>query len=118
MIYVKRVYDAASSDDGLRVLVDRLWPRGVSKERAQLDRWAKELAPSNELRKWFAHDPDKWAEFKKRYALELKEQREDMERLAKESKSKKFTLLYGARDEVHNEAVALKEFLEKVVGST
>lgn len=114
-IGMKRIYEPASDDDGFRILVDRLWPRGVSKERAKIDAWLKDVAPSNELRKWFGHDPDKWDEFKKRYREELaggaagalKELR------GMAAKHRKTTLLFGARDEERNEARVLLEMLRK-----
>ena len=100
----------------MRILVDRLWPRGIKKEDLKLDAWAKELAPSTELRKWFGHDPAKWAEFKKRYLAELKRANatEAMrELLAKKPRAKTVTLLYGAKDTEHNEAVVLRDYLER-----
>lgn len=113
-IQIKRVYEKPSKTDGYRVLVDRLWPRGVSKEKAHLDLWLKEIAPSTELRKWFGHIPSKWEEFEKRYTKELQENQELIQQLKDlEKKYKQVTLLYGARDTEHNEAVLLKEFLEK-----
>lgn len=110
MIRLKRVFEAASDDDGFRLLVDRLWPRGVSKEKARVDLWLKDVAPSNELRKWFGHDPEKWDEFCKKYAAELEHNPEavaELKRLVKEHK--KVTFLYGAKDEEHNQAVFLKK---------
>jgi uncharacterized protein YeaO (DUF488 family) len=112
MIQVKRVYERRSRRDGLRVLVDRLWPRGVSKERAAVGIWLKELAPSTELRKWFAHDPAKWKQFQARYRKELREKREALKLLRQKSNECTVTLLYGARDEEHNEAMVLKKVLE------
>jgi len=112
MVRLKRVYDEPEPEDGLRVLVDRLWPRGLSREQAQLDRWEKELAPSDELRRWFAHDPEKWPEFRRRFRQELQDQRPLLLQLAQEAASGKLTLLYAAKDEQHNNAVALKEMLE------
>lgn len=112
-ITTKRIYEDASEDDGYRVLVDRIWPRGVSKDEAKLDEWMKEIAPSTELRKWFDHDPDKFDGFKKRYKKELEDHEDKLEELAEKSTDKKVTLLYGAKDEEHNQAVALKELLEK-----
>ena len=111
-IQLKRAYVEASPADGTRVLVDRLWPRGVSKERARLDLWLKTIAPSTELRKWFNHDPARWSEFRKRYEKELKENPEDVGRLVDLAKAGRVTLIYGAKDEAHNEAVVLKEHLE------
>jgi uncharacterized protein YeaO (DUF488 family) len=110
---IKRVYAEPSPDDGKRILVDRLWPRGLTKEKAKVDLWLKEVAPSNELRKWFAHDPKKWPEFKRRYAVELKAQSEPLALLRQETSHGTTTLLYGAKDEEHNEAVALLELLKR-----
>lgn len=113
MIKLKRVYEAPSPEDGLRVLVDRLWPRGLTKERAAVDVWAKDLAPSTELRKWFGHDPGKWSEFQTRYRKELHEKKDALHELEQQAKGKAVTLVYGARDEQHNEAVVLKKILER-----
>ncbi|MCL2037785.1 DUF488 domain-containing protein [Candidatus Saccharibacteria bacterium] len=113
-VNIKRIYTPASGEDGFRVLVDRLWPRGVSKEEAKLDLWLKEIAPSNELREWFGHDPAKWAEFEKRYIIELNENPETVDQLREIlKKNKRVTLLYGARDETHNEAVVLQKYIHK-----
>ncbi len=108
---LKRVYEPSDKNDGTRILIDRLWPRGMTKAKADVDIWLKELAPSAGLRKWFGHDPDKWAEFKKRYRAELEENDEQLARLREEIKKGPVTLLYGAKDEEHNDAVALVEFL-------
>jgi uncharacterized protein YeaO (DUF488 family) len=108
---VKRVYEPSDKNDGTRVLVDRLWPRGMTKAKADVDIWLKEVAPSAELRKWFGHDPDKWTEFKKRYRVELEVNDEQVARLREEIKKGPVTLLYGAKDEEHNDAVVLVEFL-------
>ena len=116
MIRVKRVYEEPSRADGFRVLVDRLWPRGVSKERAALDVWLKDAAPSAELRKWFDHDPAKWKEFQARYRKELAGRTEAVELLRHKAREQTVTLLYGARDEQHNEALVLKEVLEGRTG--
>lgn len=114
MIQLKRVYELYSKEDGYRVLVDRLWPRGISKEKAHLDLWLKEIAPSTELRKWFGHDPEKWKEFEKRYKKELDDKTDFVKRLKDlEKKHRKVTFLYGARDTEHNEALVLVDFLEK-----
>jgi uncharacterized protein YeaO (DUF488 family) len=110
-IKLKRAYDPPAPDDGLRVLVDRLWPRGVSKNSARIDRWLKEIAPSAALRKWFGHDPEKWNKFQTRYFRELRERREAVEELVEHVRRGTVTLVYGAKDEEHNDAVALKEFL-------
>lgn len=110
MVKLKRIYDAAESGDGFRILVDRVWPRGISKERAKIDVWLKEVAPSGALRKWFAHDPKKWGEFQKRYVAELKDDGEALRVLRSYVHEHKIvTLLFGAKDEVHNQAVVLKE---------
>ncbi|MBC9246323.1 DUF488 domain-containing protein [Paracoccus sp. 11-3] len=108
---LKRAYEAASPDDGLRILVDRLWPRGVSKEKADLDDWMKDIAPSTALRKWFNHDPAKWAEFRQRYKTELAQHPEQMAKLRELAQKQKVTLIFGARDTEHNEAVVLKDVL-------
>ena len=110
---IKRVYAEPSQEDGKRILVDRLWPRGLTKEKAKVDLWLKDIAPSNELRKWFAHDPKKWPEFEHRYIEELKTLSEPLALLRQETRHGKVTLLYGARDEEHNEAVVLLELLRK-----
>ncbi len=112
-IKIKRAYEPASPGDGTRILVDRLWPRGLSKEKLKLDAWMKELAPSTELRKWFHHDVGNWAEFERRYFKELGQQPEKVDELRKQAKRHTVTLVYGARDETHNDAVALKKYLEK-----
>lgn len=111
-IRLKRAYDAAADADGYRILVDRIWPRGVSKEKLRLDDWPKELAPSTELRKWIHHDPKKWEEFKKRYFEELEDQKEALEALEKTCREKTVTLIFAARDTERNNAAALKDFLE------
>ena len=108
-IKLKRVYEQPDTKDGERVLVDRLWPRGLTKEKARVDLWLKEIAPSTELRRWFGHDPAKWTEFKRRYRAELKGNKEQVARLKDEMEKGPVTLLYGARDEEHNEAVVLLE---------
>lgn len=109
---VKRVYLPPEKTDGIRILVDRLWPRGLTKEKAAVDVWLKDIAPSTELRKWFAHDPAKWKEFKKRYHSELKNNKEQVAVLKEQLKRGPVTLLYGARDEEHNEAIVLKEWMK------
>jgi len=111
MIKLKRVYESPSLQDGLRVLVDRLWPRGLTKERAAVDLWVKDVAPSTELRKWFAHDPAKWKQFQIRYRKELHEKKDALQELKQKCKGHTITLVYGARDEEHNEAVVLKKIL-------
>lgn len=111
-IAIKRVYELPQSSDGTRVLIDRLWPRGLTKEKAKVDLWLKDIAPTTELRKWFGHDPTKWEEFKKRYHQELEENIELVSKLKDLMKSDRVTLVYGAKDEKHNDAVVLKEYLE------
>jgi uncharacterized protein YeaO (DUF488 family) len=108
---IKRVYEEPGREDGKRILVDRLWPRGLTKERARVDLWLKDVAPSTELRKWFAHDPAKWVEFRSRYLEELKGNEEQLSRLRQEAEKGAVTLLYGAKDEEHNEAVILQRLL-------
>lgn len=110
---IKRIYETAENSDGYRVLVDRLWPRGVSKERAALDEWAKDIAPSTELRKWFGHDPAKFSEFSKRYIEEIKQNPNAPGILENWRAHKMVTLLYGARSEADNEAVVLLDYLNK-----
>jgi uncharacterized protein YeaO (DUF488 family) len=108
---IKRVYEKPGKEDGQRILVDRLWPRGLTKEKAAIDLWLKEIAPSTELRKWFGHDPDKWNEFQKRYHQELKENKEQVQILNEQLEKGTATLVYGARDELHNEALVLMVWL-------
>ena len=112
MIQLKRVYEKSSRTDGLRILVDRLWPRGLSKKRAAVKLWLKDVAPSTELRKWFGHDPAKWKQFQARYRKELREKKEALKLLKQKSEEHNVTLVYGARDEEHNEAQVLKRVLE------
>jgi uncharacterized protein YeaO (DUF488 family) len=112
MIQLKRVYEKPSRKDGVRILVDRLWPRGLTKERAAVKLWMKEVAPSTDLRKWFDHDPAKWGQFQVRYRKELREQKDALKLLKQKSKERTVTLVYGSRDEEHNEAVILKMMLE------
>ena len=112
---LKRVYEAPHKDDGTRILVDRLWPRGLTKEKAKVDLWLKEIAPSTELRKWFAHDPKKWRSFRERYQTELKHHPDQVKLLKTKASEGTVTLIYGARDQEHNEALVLKEFLEGTV---
>jgi uncharacterized protein YeaO (DUF488 family) len=113
MIQVKRVYDPATHDDGTRFLVDRLWPRGVKKESLQIEQWLKEAAPSDALRHWFAHDPEKWNEFRRRYFAELDGRADAWRPIAEAARRGNVTLLYSARDTTHNNAAALKEYVEK-----
>ena len=113
MINLKRAYEPAAKTDGERILVERLWPRGVSKDRAKIDLWLKDVAPSTDLRKWFGHDPEKWQEFRRRYDAELKEKADVIKMLKQKAKKGRLTFVYAARDEEHNGALALKEILEK-----
>ncbi|WP_163514253.1 DUF488 domain-containing protein [Gelidibacter japonicus] len=113
-IQIKRVYDASSKSDGYRVLVDRIWPRGISKEEANLDEWNKDLAPSTELRKWFDHDPEKFDDFSNKYKKELKDRADVLKQLFQRARDQKVTLLYGAKDTEHNQAVVLKKVLENM----
>ncbi len=110
-IKIKRAYEQPDKEDGLRILIDRLWPRGVSKEEAKADLWLKEIAPSTELRKWFGHDPAKWTEFQKRYSKELDANLELVNTIKGFAKKGTVTLVYGAKDEDHNDAIVLREYL-------
>ncbi|MGE5524229.1 MAG: DUF488 domain-containing protein [Rhodospirillaceae bacterium] len=112
-VRVKRAYEPASAQDGLRVLVDRVWPRGMTKEKLHAHLWLKDIAPSTPLRKWFGHDPEKWPEFKKRYFRELDEHADAISELHRAAARQPVTLLFAARDEEHNNAVALAEYLRK-----
>jgi uncharacterized protein YeaO (DUF488 family) len=112
-IKIKRVYEHPEKDDGLRILVDRLWPRGLTKKKASVDLWLKDIAPSTELRKWFAHDPDKWKRFRARYQTEIRNNHELIKVLKQKASEGTITLIYGARDQKHNEALVLKQFLEE-----
>ena len=109
-IKIKRVYESVAKSDGTRILVDRLWPRGLSKEKAKIDYWAKDIAPSNELRKWYQHDPEKWGEFKKRYFIELNSNKAAMEQLLSQI-SNNTTFVYSSKETKLNNAHALKEYL-------
>lgn len=111
MIKIKRVYEQPSRDDGRRILIDRLWPRGIKKEDARIDEWLKEVAPSNELRKWFDHDPDKWGEFKKRFFTELKGRQDMVDGILSSARKGTVTLLFASKEERFNNAVALKEYI-------
>ena len=113
MIDSKRAYEAASEKDGVRILVERLWPRGLTRAKAALDLWIKDVAPSPELRKWFGHDPARWKRFKQRYWKELKDKKDDVALLRRKSREGKVTFIYAAHDEEHNGALALKEFIER-----
>src|ERR1041384_6844842 len=113
MLNTKRVYEGAKTSDGVRFLVDRLWPRGIKKEKLKMKAWLKEVAPSPELRKWFAHDPDKWSKFQKRYRSELKSNTAAWQPILEAAEHGDVTLLYSAHDTEHNSALLLKTFLEK-----
>jgi uncharacterized protein YeaO (DUF488 family) len=110
-VKLKRAYEQAEAEDGMRILVDRLWPRGVKKEDAAIDQWMKDLAPSTELRKWFGHDPARWEEFRKRYAAEVNGHPEQLQQLRALARKGTVTLVYSARDEEHNDAVALRDLI-------
>lgn len=113
-IHIKRIYAPPSQEDGYRVLVDRLWPRGVSKEKAKADLWLKEIAPTNDLRHWFNHEEEKWPEFQKRYRDELRANPEAVREFKDKTRGHgTVTLLYGAKDEQHNQAIVLKDFLRE-----
>lgn len=112
-IVIKRVYETPSVDDGTRILIDRLWPRGLTKEKAKIALWLKDIAPTTELRQWFGHDPIKWTEFKKRYSKEIKNNSQVLTHLKNLMETGKVTLVYAAKDEAHNDAVVLKEYLER-----
>jgi len=111
MIKLKRAYENHSGEDGERILVERLWPRGLTKLKAKIDLWLKDVAPSTELRRWFGHDPEKWNEFRQRYQKELKQKDESIKLLKRKAKAGTITLIYAARDEEHNGALVLKGFL-------
>jgi uncharacterized protein YeaO (DUF488 family) len=116
MICLKRIYDPVSDDDGVRFLVERLWPRGVNKKDLHLDAWLKDVAPSTDLRQWFSHDPAKWTEFQQRYFAELEAHPEVLEPILKASSQGRVTLIFSSRDGVHNNAVALKTYLTAHLG--
>jgi uncharacterized protein YeaO (DUF488 family) len=116
-VRLKRAYEPPARPDGYRVLIDRLWPRGVSKQEAQLDEWARQLAPSSELRRWFGHDPAKFGEFRRRYRKELAAQEDKLRELRRRAREGTLTLVYGARDSEHNDAVVLAELLRRDKGS-
>jgi len=117
VIAIKRAYEAPSRTDGARILVDRLWPRGLKKEQAHIEKWMRELGPSNELRQFFGHDPQRWQEFRKRYRAELKraETKSMLDELRQLARKGKLTLVYSAKDEAHNQAVVIKEVLDASV---
>ncbi len=110
-LLLKRAYEPAAPDDGVRILIDRLWPRGVSKADAALDDWMKAIAPSTELRRWFGHDPKRWTEFQRRYRAELRQHRQELDRIRALAKTQTVTLVYSAHDEEHNDAIVLKDVL-------
>jgi uncharacterized protein YeaO (DUF488 family) len=113
MIKLKRAYEKPDNDDGERILVERLWPRGLTKLQAKIGLWLKDVAPSTELRRWFGHDPEKWNEFRNRYQKELKQKDELIKLLMRKAKTGTITLIYAARDQEHNGALVLKQFLQK-----
>ncbi len=115
MLRIKRVYDLPSETDGKRILIDRLWPRGIRKDKAKVDLWLKDLAPSEDLRKWFSHDSTKFEEFKARYTKELDSKREMLLELAREAKKSHITLLYASKEKRYNHAVVLKELIDKLM---
>jgi uncharacterized protein YeaO (DUF488 family) len=110
-VRLKRAYEQAAASDGYRVLIDRLWPRGISRDAARLDEWARDLAPSGELRRWFGHDPSRFAEFRRRYTAELGRHEEKLRELRRRARSGPLTLVYGAHDKEHNDAVVLAQIL-------
>jgi uncharacterized protein YeaO (DUF488 family) len=110
-VRLKRAYEPRSADDGTRILVDRLWPRGVSKKQAAIDQWVKDIAPSTELRRWFGHDPDRWEEFRRRYAKEVHQKADLLQQLRSLARKGPITLVYAARDEEHNAAIELRELI-------
>lgn len=116
-VHIKRAYDPPQEGDGHRVLIDHVWPRGVTKERARLDEWAQELAPSDELRRWFNHDPERFEEFRRRYRAELSARGERLEELRRHARPGPLTIVYAARDEEHNNAVVLAELLRSGLSS-
>ena len=111
--FIKRVYEKPGKEDGCRILVDRLWPRGLTKEKAAADLWLKEIAPSTDLRKWFNHDPEKWPDFQKKYLKEIKDNEVALSTLKEKMKEGRVTLLYGAKDKEHNEARVLMDYVNK-----
>ena len=115
MIKIKRAYEKPSEDDGYRILVDRLWPRGIAKNKAKIDLWLKQVSPSNELRKWFSHDLEKWNEFKERYHSEIKSEKTSLQKIKQiENENKIITLVYAAKDDKHNNAIFLLDELKKL----
>jgi len=116
MIKIKRIYEPPSKDDGFRILVDRLWPRGLSKDKAKVDLWLKEISPSYELRKWYGHEPEKWVEFKRKYLKEIEGKKPEFDLLRQKTKGGTITFLFSSKEEKLNNAVALKEFVESKRG--
>jgi uncharacterized protein YeaO (DUF488 family) len=112
-VRIKRAYEPPAASDGYRVLIDRIWPRGVTREKARLDEWARELPPSTELREWFGHDPDRFEEFRRRYSSELAAQQGKLRELRQRARDGTLTLVYGARDTEHNDAVVIAEILRR-----
>ena len=110
-VRLKRAYEPPAPDDGMRILIDRLWPRGIRKTDAAIDEWMKEIAPSTELRKWFGHDPEHWHEFRRRYQSEIRRHPEELDRLRALAQQGRITLVFSAHDEAHNDAVVLKDLL-------
>jgi len=110
-VRLKRAYEPPAPDDGTRILIDRLWPRGIKKTDAAIDEWMKEIAPSTELRKWFGHDPERWHEFRRRYQSEIRQHSEELDRLRALAQHGRITLVFSAHDEAHNDAVVLRELL-------
>ncbi len=117
-IFIKRVYEPPAKNDGFRILVDRLWPRGLKKESTHADLWMKEIAPSSALRKWFNHEPEKWVEFCKKYRAELRKSPVADELVQYGMKYKTITLLYSAKDEQHNQALVLQQFINEILGKS
>lgn len=117
-VRIKRIYDTPADEDGYRVLVDRIWPRGLPKAEARIDRWLKEIAPSTELRRWFGHDPNRWDEFRSRYRGELEESSALVQELVEKAQNTPVTLLFSARDQQHNQAVVLCEWIEERLGNS
>jgi len=115
-IRIKRAYEPAAPADGIRILVDRLWPRGVSKAALAIERWVKEIAPSDALRRWFGHDPERWDEFRRRYAAEFAKQAAPLDELRSLARERRLTLVYAARDDSHNDAVVLRDVLTRAKG--
>ena len=110
-VRLKRAYEPPAADDGTRILIDRLWPRGISKERAAIDQWMKDISPSTELRKWFGHDPARWEEFRRRYAKEVRHHADLLDQLRSLARQRPITLVYSAHDEKHNDAVELRQLI-------